>query len=158
MYLPVLKLQYAWYFIPTPMKEAVERYHHIVLVWIVAVKGYECAHCGKCYASKRLLADHIGHHKNNCQCSFCDMACPSPSALAAHIRYKHLDYKPFKCHTCDYAWVHTEHNPADVSVQSHWVRFQLVQIQGDVCAALLMLGYGHLRCLADRGKSTWLCS
>lgn len=150
MYVRILKLQYAWCCIPTPMKEAVERYPHIVLMWIVVVRGYQCSHCGKCYPCKRLLADHISHHMNNYHCSFCDMTCPSPSGLTAHIRYKHLDFKPFKCHTCDYAWVHTEHNPADISVQSHQVRFQFIQIQGNVCAALFVLGCGHPRFLADR--------
>jgi hypothetical protein len=118
----------------------------IFLVWFVVVRGYQCSHCDKYYASKKLLTDHISHHHvNKYQCSFCDMTCPSTSGLTTHIRYKHLDFKPFKCHTCDYAWVHTDHNPADISVQSHRVRFQFAQIQGNVCAALLMLGHGHLR-------------
>ena len=150
MYVHILNLQYAWYFIPTPMKENVECYPHIVLVWIVVAQEYECSHCDKRFPSNRLLADHINHHMNNYQCSFCDMAFPCPSRLTTHIRYKHIDFKPFKCHTCDYAWVHTEHNPADISVQSHQVRFQFIQIQGNVCAALLKLGNGHQRFLADR--------
>ena len=33
----------------------------------------------------------------------CDMTCPTPSALANHIRYKHLVEKPFKCELCEYA-------------------------------------------------------
>ena len=31
------------------------------------------------------------------------MTCPTPSALANHIRYKHLVEKPFKCELCKYA-------------------------------------------------------
>ena len=31
------------------------------------------------------------------------MTCPTPSALANHIRYKHLVEKPFKCELCEYA-------------------------------------------------------
>ena len=30
------------------------------------------------------------------------MTCPTPSALANHIRYRHTEVKPFPCPRCDY--------------------------------------------------------
>lgn len=66
------------------------------------LQGYQCSHCSKFYASERLLRDHMCHHSNAYKCPFCDMACPSPSGLTAHIRYKHLDSKPFKCNLCEF--------------------------------------------------------
>lgn len=35
----------------------------------------------------------------------CDMTCSSASALATHIRYRHLKDKPFKCVECEYRCV-----------------------------------------------------
>jgi hypothetical protein len=76
-----------------------------VIVRLVSVQGYQCSHCSKFYASKRLLRDHMCHHSTAYKCTFCAMACPSPSGLTAHIRYKHLDCKPFKCNLCKFTWV-----------------------------------------------------
>ncbi|KAJ4448928.1 hypothetical protein ANN_00320 [Periplaneta americana] len=64
--------------------------------------GYQCSHCSKYYPSERLLRDHMRHHVNHYKCTFCDMTCPTPSSLASHIRYRHIDSKPFKCNFCEY--------------------------------------------------------
>ncbi|XP_023708960.1 histone H4 transcription factor [Cryptotermes secundus] len=66
------------------------------------LQGYQCSHCSKYYPSERLLRDHMRHHVNHYKCSFCDMTCPTPSSLSVHIRYRHLDSKPFKCSFCEY--------------------------------------------------------
>ncbi|KAJ9576162.1 hypothetical protein L9F63_006984 [Diploptera punctata] len=67
------------------------------------LQGYQCSHCSKYYPSERLLRDHMRHHVNHYKCTFCDMTCPTPSSLGQHIRYRHLDSKPFKCDFCDYS-------------------------------------------------------
>lgn len=66
------------------------------------MQEYQCSHCSKYYPSERLLRDHMRHHVNHYKCSFCDMTCPTPSSLSVHIRYRHLDSKPFKCNFCEY--------------------------------------------------------
>jgi len=63
---------------------------------------YECTNCGKKFALERLLRDHMRSHINHYKCPHCDMTCPTPSARNNHIRYKHIDEKPFPCDLCDY--------------------------------------------------------
>ncbi|XP_066993920.2 histone H4 transcription factor isoform X2 [Anabrus simplex] len=68
----------------------------------IELQDYQCSHCSKYYASERLLRDHMRHHVNHYKCRFCDMTCPTPSSLSVHIRYRHLDSKPFKCGYCEF--------------------------------------------------------
>jgi hypothetical protein len=65
-------------------------------------KGHQCRQCLSWHANKALLRDHERRHFNRYKCVFCDMTCVSPSALSTHIRYRHLDSKPFKCNFCEY--------------------------------------------------------
>lgn len=64
-------------------------------------KGFQCSHCSKQYVSQRLLKDHLRKHVNMYGCMFCDMTCPSPSALRIHILYRHSTERPFSCAKCD---------------------------------------------------------
>jgi predicted RNA-binding Zn-ribbon protein involved in translation (DUF1610 family) len=64
--------------------------------------GFTCSNCGKRYALERLLRDHVRSHINHYRCSSCDMTCPTPSALANHVRYRHATEKPFPCSRCEY--------------------------------------------------------
>jgi len=65
-------------------------------------KMFECTNCGKKFALERLLRDHMRSHINHYKCPHCDMTCPTPSSRNNHIRYKHMDDKPFSCDLCDY--------------------------------------------------------
>lgn len=38
---------------------------------------------------------------NNVKCSFCDMTCPTQSALQHHINFRHSNAKPFPCDMCE---------------------------------------------------------
>jgi hypothetical protein len=69
-----------------------------MMMWFVAVRGDR-------YRSKKVV-------QNRLKCPFCDKTCTCPSNLSVHIRYRHLDSKPFKCSYCEYGWV--------VSLPSHW--------------------------------------
>lgn len=66
------------------------------------LRGYQCLQCSKYYPSKNLLRDHMRNHVNYYKCSFCGKTCTRPSSLRVHIRYRHLNSKPFKCSTCEY--------------------------------------------------------
>jgi hypothetical protein len=72
-----------------------------MVVWVVAVRGYQ-------YQSRMGAQRHL-------KCPFCGKTCSCPSNLSVHIRYRHLDSKPFKCSFCEYRWV-------EVSLPSHWMR------------------------------------
>jgi len=65
-------------------------------------ESFTCNNCGKKFALERLLRDHMRSHINHYKCPHCDMTCPSPSSLNNHIKYKHMDEKPFSCDFCDY--------------------------------------------------------
>ena len=64
-------------------------------------KSFQCSHCSKKCASERILRDHLRKHVNMYGCMFCDMTCPSPSALRIHILYRHSTERPFSCSQCD---------------------------------------------------------
>ncbi|KAK7868108.1 hypothetical protein R5R35_005551 [Gryllus longicercus] len=64
---------------------------------------FRCTSCFKYYPSERLLRDHMRRHVSHIKCSFCDMTCSSPSSLSVHIRFRHLNSKPFKCNFCNFA-------------------------------------------------------
>lgn len=63
-------------------------------------KDFQCSHCSKKYANERLLRDHLRKHVNMYGCMFCEMTCPSPSALRVHILYRHSTERPFSCSEC----------------------------------------------------------
>lgn len=63
---------------------------------------FKCTSCFKYFASERLLRDHMRRHINRYKCTFCDMTCPSPSNLRLHIRFRHLNAKPYKCGVCKF--------------------------------------------------------
>lgn len=63
---------------------------------------HQCTHCSRSYPSERILRDHMRHHVNHFKCQFCDMTCPTQYALSNHVRFRHLDEKPFACEYCDY--------------------------------------------------------
>jgi hypothetical protein len=108
----VIGARIIWYHIPDNFCPCRSKLHNALalaqgamLVCLVSVQGYQCPHCPKYYASRRLLRDHMCHHANTYKCPFCVKTCPSPSGLIMHIRYKHLANKPFKCNVCAFAWV-----------------------------------------------------
>ncbi|XP_053697762.1 histone H4 transcription factor isoform X2 [Sabethes cyaneus] len=65
-------------------------------------REYPCTQCNKLFATKQLMVDHKNIHNKKYACSFCPMMWPSRKALAYHIRYRHVDEKPFKCHLCSH--------------------------------------------------------
>lgn len=66
---------------------------------------FQCTHCYKYYPNLRLLKEHLRGHVNYYKCCYCDMTCTTKNSYSAHIRYRHLDSKPFKCGSCNYRWV-----------------------------------------------------
>ncbi|PNF32344.1 hypothetical protein B7P43_G13153 [Cryptotermes secundus] len=66
------------------------------------MRGYQCSHCFRYYSSERLLQEHARCHVNRYKCAFCDITCYSASNLVTHIRFRHLNSKPFKCNFCKY--------------------------------------------------------
>lgn len=64
---------------------------------------FQCSHCSKRFATERLLRDHMRNHVNYYKCHLCDMTCPLPSSLQAHIRFRHSDERPHKCQFCEYS-------------------------------------------------------
>lgn len=68
-------------------------------------QSYQCSQCSKLFPNERLLRDHMRLHINHFKCSMCDMTCPKPSSLVRHIRRRHLQERPFKCHLCQHASV-----------------------------------------------------
>ena len=42
---------------------------------------------------------------NHYKCMYCDMTCPTPSALQLHVAYRHSDSKPHACMYCEYRLV-----------------------------------------------------
>lgn len=66
---------------------------------------FQCTHCYKYYPNLRLLKEHLRGHVNYYKCCYCDMTCTTKNSYSAHIRYRHLDSKPFKCVVCSYRWV-----------------------------------------------------
>lgn len=69
------------------------------------LQTYQCSQCSKLFATEPLLRDHIRSHINHYKCTMCDMTCPTPSTLAKHMRFRHIDDRPFKCTTCDHTSV-----------------------------------------------------
>ena len=62
-----------------------------------AEKTLKCSYCQKLYPTERILRDHMRGHINHFQCPFCDMTCPSATAMNRHIGYRHSDDRVFDC-------------------------------------------------------------
>ncbi|KAF2881716.1 hypothetical protein ILUMI_24451 [Ignelater luminosus] len=71
----------------------------------IEMQSYQCSQCSKLFPSERLLRDHMRSHINHYKCTMCDMTCPKPSALATHIRYRHLTDRPLKCNLCEHSCI-----------------------------------------------------
>uniref|UniRef100_A0A8W7PVI2 C2H2-type domain-containing protein n=1 Tax=Anopheles coluzzii TaxID=1518534 RepID=A0A8W7PVI2_ANOCL len=69
----------------------------------IAHRKYQCDQCGRYYATKPLLNNHMQYHRQAHACELCPAKFSSPGLLAAHIRIKHLNQRDFKCPQCDYA-------------------------------------------------------
>ncbi|CAG5059212.1 unnamed protein product [Parnassius apollo] len=52
--------------------------------------SYHCSFCGLGFASAYLEREHSRQHVSLYACSLCDMSAPTLSALALHVRYRHL--------------------------------------------------------------------
>ncbi|XP_055539638.1 uncharacterized protein LOC129726684 isoform X1 [Wyeomyia smithii] len=65
-------------------------------------REYPCSQCNKLFATKQLMVDHKNIHNKKFACSLCPMMWPSRKALAYHIRYRHVEEKPFKCLVCSH--------------------------------------------------------
>lgn len=76
-----------------------------LLSFFLAEKGFKCSHCRKNFATERILREHIRLHINLFKCPMCDMTCPFQSTLALHVRYRHMDLKPFQCNFCDHRYI-----------------------------------------------------
>lgn len=63
---------------------------------------YQCDYCLSFHPTERILRKHMSQHIHHYKCPFCNMTCNTPSVLCKHIRYRHLDYKSFKCSLCDF--------------------------------------------------------
>jgi hypothetical protein len=85
---------------------------HYMMVWFVAVRG----------PSEQLMQNQMIKRGNRHSCPFCNQCFSCPANLCVHIRYRHLDSKPFKCSFCEYGWV-------EASFSSHWVTVSLTLIQ-----------------------------
>lgn len=75
-------------------------YAQRVFPYVFHAESYQCVHCFKNFYNEELLNTHMYFHINKHKCSMCDMTCPSPSALAKHIRQRHIAVKPFQCRSC----------------------------------------------------------
>ena len=66
------------------------------------IKPFKCTICGKTFAEKGTLKVHLLSHnkKNDYQCGLCDYKCKSDSHLREHYKYKHNEFKYYKCEVC----------------------------------------------------------
>ncbi|XP_062553999.1 histone H4 transcription factor [Armigeres subalbatus] len=68
-------------------------------------REYRCPECDKLFATKQLMNDHKNIHNKKFKCPLCPMMWPSRKAMTYHIRYRHVDVKPFECHICGHRTV-----------------------------------------------------
>ncbi|XP_014357800.2 histone H4 transcription factor [Papilio machaon] len=61
-----------------------------------------CDFCGVLCASEYLKREHARQHVSLFACSMCDMTAPTLSALAQHVRYRHVAARPHPCPHCHY--------------------------------------------------------
>lgn len=67
--------------------------------------AHQCPQCVRCFPFEKGLRTHLKSHVNCFKCSLCDMTCGSSSALATHIRYRHLKERPYQCLFCEHKTV-----------------------------------------------------
>jgi hypothetical protein len=122
------------------------------------LRGYQCLHCFRYYPTKRLLQEHTRYHVNRYKCAFCNMTFHSSSTLSTHIRYRHLDSKPFKCNFCKYT-AKRKHD-----MKSHLTRHcsgQLYRCEEQGCGFSYRSAYGlrkhHDRCHLGIDEPMYCC-
>lgn len=76
---------------------------HLVRQIEISQRKYECAECGRFYATKTLLNAHIERHNLSHECTLCPFKAASPSLLTKHMLRIHLKQRNFKCNQCEYA-------------------------------------------------------
>ncbi|XP_043464261.1 histone H4 transcription factor-like [Leptopilina heterotoma] len=83
-----------------------------------------CSMCNKYYATETILKDHMKNHIHSIKCNFCEISCTSSSTLATHIRYRHLNEKPFRCQSCDYSCKTKQDLKSHMSTHSNELMFR----------------------------------
>lgn len=78
-------------------------FDHIIRQNAMEGQRFQCSHCSKCFATERLLRDHMRTHVSHYKCPLCDMTCPSPSSLRSHIKFRHSNERPYSCEYCEYS-------------------------------------------------------
>lgn len=63
---------------------------------------HQCPQCVRCFPFEKAMRTHLKSHINCFKCNLCDMSCATQSALATHIRYRHLKERPYQCLLCEY--------------------------------------------------------
>lgn len=69
--------------------------------YIITDKSNQCSLCKKTFSCERLLKQHVRLHISYFKCHQCDASFPRASHLVTHIRYRHINVKPFKCNLCE---------------------------------------------------------
>uniref|UniRef100_A0A2C9GT08 C2H2-type domain-containing protein n=1 Tax=Anopheles christyi TaxID=43041 RepID=A0A2C9GT08_9DIPT len=69
----------------------------------IAHRKYQCELCGRYYATKVLLHNHVESHDKAYQCELCPVRFSSKGQMSQHLRAKHLGHRNFKCPQCDHA-------------------------------------------------------
>lgn len=64
--------------------------------------AHQCPQCFRCFPFEKGLRVHLKSHINCFKCNLCDMSCATQSALATHIRYRHLKARPYQCLLCEH--------------------------------------------------------
>ncbi|CAH0725069.1 unnamed protein product, partial [Brenthis ino] len=78
---------------------------HLLRQTVSGVGGvHACSLCGLASATAALRREHERQHVSAYACALCDMSAPSRTALAHHVRYRHLagDTRTHKCPHCAY--------------------------------------------------------
>ncbi|XP_008331190.1 histone H4 transcription factor [Cynoglossus semilaevis] len=78
-------------------------FDHVIRQSAMEGQRFQCSHCSKCFATERLLRDHMRTHVSHYKCPLCDMTCPTPSSIRNHIKFRHSNEKPYSCEFCEYS-------------------------------------------------------
>ncbi|XP_056642313.1 histone H4 transcription factor isoform X3 [Diorhabda sublineata] len=106
-----------------------------------ALQTYQCSQCVKLFPTERLLRDHMRSHVNHYKCTMCDMTCSKPSVLAKHIRFKHIDFKPYRCPNCDKRYRKDE----DGIHRLQTVRYESLEVTQDLIRSESMQASGSVK-------------